>query len=350
MKEFTANPFGKGNNKLFPPKFQFTEEGVKLIQQGVFKGKEFFVKYADIKDVTINTPMLGFASILIRGGEFTSKDPISGFTNVEVKRMKELAMLGKENYQELLKELAKIDDDDVDEEEEENEDDEDSSIFGTFKSAFSSSPKSQSTETSVAASVGVSVTASVFVSDSASVTLAEVSSVTTSVVSVEAIELSCSGLFSLSFVNSITPTVIPAATSNPPTERTAFPAIDLKKDPPAAFAAVPAVDAPTPADDAAGTDDAAVPAVGAAGTDDAAVPAADAAGTDDTVDAGVSATAVAGAEAAGAAAVTAVATSVFEAPARKASLPRSTSSTASAEMPLKLEPFFCSSSAFALMF
>ena len=163
MKEFTANPFGKGNNKLFPPKFQFTEEGVKLIQQGVFKGKEFFVKYADIKDVTINTPMLGFASILIRGGEFTSKDPISGFTNVEVKRMKELAMLGKENYQELLKELAKIDDDDVDEEEddeeyddeeeEENEDDEDSSIFGTFKSAFSSSPKSQSTETSVAASV-----------------------------------------------------------------------------------------------------------------------------------------------------------------------------------------------------
>ena len=174
MKEFTANPFGKGNNKLFPPKFQFTEEGVKLIQQGVFKGKELFVKYADIRDVTINTPMLGFASILIRGGEFTSSDPISGFTNVEVKRMKELAKLGKENYQELLKELGKIDDDEADEdeddeeydneEENEDEDDEDSDILGSFISAFSSSPKPKSKEpkfkdTSVAASTVASPSA-----------------------------------------------------------------------------------------------------------------------------------------------------------------------------------------------
>ena len=101
MKEFKANPLGKGNNKLFPPKIQIHDEGVKYIQQGAFRGKEFLVPYSEISEVNISTPLIGFASVQIRGGKFSYLDPISGFTNAEAREIKELIELGKKDPKEL---------------------------------------------------------------------------------------------------------------------------------------------------------------------------------------------------------------------------------------------------------
>ena len=106
MKEFKANPLGKGNNKLFPPKIEIHNEGVRYLQQGVFNGKDFLVSFSDIKDVTISTPLIGFASIKIRGGKFSSLDAISGFTNYEVREMKKLIELGKTDSQQLQNEIG----------------------------------------------------------------------------------------------------------------------------------------------------------------------------------------------------------------------------------------------------
>lgn len=176
MKEFKANPLGKGNNKLFPPKIQILEEGVKYIQQGAFKGTEFLVPYSEIRDVNISTPFVGFASIEIYGGKFSRLDPISGFSNYEVREMKEYIELGKKDVKKLhavLSGKADIEDyedelddedDDVDEDEEEDSDEEDSDILGSFISAFSSSPKPKSKEpkskdTSVVASTVASPSA-----------------------------------------------------------------------------------------------------------------------------------------------------------------------------------------------
>lgn len=127
MKEFKANPLGKGNSKLFPPRIEIHEDGVRYIQQGVFNGKDIFVSYSDITDVKISTPMLGFASIRIYGGKFKWMDPISGFSNYEVREMRDLIELGRKNPQNLIKELNGEDwkDEEEDVEEEEDIDDED---------------------------------------------------------------------------------------------------------------------------------------------------------------------------------------------------------------------------------
>lgn len=132
MKEFKANPLGKGNNKLFPPKIQIHEDGVKYIQQGAFKAKEFLVPYSEIGGVDISTPLIGFASIEIYGGKFTSLDPIFGFTNSEVRKMKELIELGMKNPKKLRAELNyefEDEDEELDDEDEELEDEDEDEEF-----------------------------------------------------------------------------------------------------------------------------------------------------------------------------------------------------------------------------
>ena len=101
MKEFKPNPLGKGNNKLFPPIIEVHEDGVKYVQQGVFKSEEFLVPFSEIYDISISTPLLGFASIRIYGGKFSGKGVISGFNNSEVRELKELIELGKKDAQKL---------------------------------------------------------------------------------------------------------------------------------------------------------------------------------------------------------------------------------------------------------
>ena len=124
MKEFKANPLGKGNSKLFPPRIEIHEDGVRFIQQGVFKCQDLFVRYSDIKDVKIETPMFGFATIRIWGGQFKYMDPISGFSNYEVRQMRDLIELGRKNPKNLIKELNDEDWEDEEEKEDGNIDDE----------------------------------------------------------------------------------------------------------------------------------------------------------------------------------------------------------------------------------
>ena len=122
MKEFKANPLGMGNNKLFPPRIEIHENGVKYIQQGVFKGTEFLVPFSEIKDVSISTPFIGFGSIKIYGGKFSKIDAISGFTNDEVREIRDLIELGQKNPQNLIKALKDEEwEDEKDEEEEPDE-------------------------------------------------------------------------------------------------------------------------------------------------------------------------------------------------------------------------------------
>jgi len=137
MKEYKANPLGKGNNKLFPPKIEIHENGVKYIQQGVFSGNEFFVPFSEINGVSISTPLIGFASVKIYGGKFSYLDAISGFTNNEAREIQNLIELGRKNPENLIKELNDEDwdddededdedlDEDVEDEEDEDEDEED---------------------------------------------------------------------------------------------------------------------------------------------------------------------------------------------------------------------------------
>jgi hypothetical protein len=132
MKEFKANPLGKGNNKLFPPKIQILEEGVKYIQQGAFKGTEFLVPYSEIRDVNISTPFIGFASIEIYGGKFSRLDPISGFSNYEVREMKEYIELGKKDVKKLHAVLSgKADIEDYEDELDDDDDDIDDEVEST---------------------------------------------------------------------------------------------------------------------------------------------------------------------------------------------------------------------------
>lgn len=125
MKEFKANPLGKGNNKLFPPRIEIHENGVKYIQQGVFKGTEFLVPFSEIKDVSISTPFIGFGSIKIYGGKFSKLDAISGFTNDEVREIRDLIELGQKNPQNLIKALKDEDWEDEEDEDEDEYEDED---------------------------------------------------------------------------------------------------------------------------------------------------------------------------------------------------------------------------------
>lgn len=133
MKEFKTNPLGKGNNKLFPPIIEVHEDGVKFVQQGVFKSEEFLVPFSEIYDISISTPLLGFASIRIYGGKFSVKGDISGFNNSEVRELKELIELGKKDTQKLKSvlndtlSLYDIEDDD-DEDEDEYDDEEEKEL------------------------------------------------------------------------------------------------------------------------------------------------------------------------------------------------------------------------------
>ena len=105
MQTFRANPLGKGNSKLFPPRIEIHENGVKYIQQGAFKGKEFLVPFSEIEEISISTPMIGFASIKIWGGKFSSVSTISGFTNFQVRKMRDLIELAQKNHDKFLKRL-----------------------------------------------------------------------------------------------------------------------------------------------------------------------------------------------------------------------------------------------------
>ena len=79
-----------GGNRLFPSKIIIGDQGVTMRDPGLFSGKEKTIPYTRIS-VDIDCPFVGYSTISIETtGEGQIK--VHGFTNGEVKRMKELIL------------------------------------------------------------------------------------------------------------------------------------------------------------------------------------------------------------------------------------------------------------------
>lgn len=122
MKVFKASPLASGNNKINPPYYEFSEQGVKQVISGIFSKEERFDYYRDIDPVTIKTRLVGFCAITING--YHVHGEINGFYKSEVKEMKELVEIGKKDPQRLSARISETNDDDDEYEEEEEEEDE----------------------------------------------------------------------------------------------------------------------------------------------------------------------------------------------------------------------------------
>lgn len=93
---YTASRLSEGN-KVFPSKLIFDDNGVTFKVPSFFSGKETTIPYSRISSVNVESPFVGFSTIII---ETTGEGSISvhGFTKDEVKLMKEF-LLKKVNSQ-----------------------------------------------------------------------------------------------------------------------------------------------------------------------------------------------------------------------------------------------------------
>lgn len=80
-----------GGNRVFPSKIIIDDHSVTFKDPGFFSGKEKTIPYNRISSVDIDCPFVGYSTIII---ETTGEGQIRahGFTNGEVKRMKELIL------------------------------------------------------------------------------------------------------------------------------------------------------------------------------------------------------------------------------------------------------------------
>lgn len=91
MRTFVASRLADGN-KLFPPKITLKKNGIRVKIPGFWNGKEIFLYYEDISSVSVNTPMIGFATISFNAqGTFVR---VHGFTKAEVKIIKNVIDAG----------------------------------------------------------------------------------------------------------------------------------------------------------------------------------------------------------------------------------------------------------------
>ena len=90
METFTASRLTEGN-RVFPSKIILDEQGVTLKNPSLFSGREKTVPFNRISSVKIETPMIGFSTIII---ETTGEGRIAshGFSKDDVKRMKEIIL------------------------------------------------------------------------------------------------------------------------------------------------------------------------------------------------------------------------------------------------------------------
>ena len=90
MTTFIASRLTSGN-RFFPSKISIDEHSVTFKVPGIFSGKEKTIPYNRISSVDIDCPFVGYSTIII---ETTGEGQIRahGFTNGEVKRMKELIL------------------------------------------------------------------------------------------------------------------------------------------------------------------------------------------------------------------------------------------------------------------
>ena len=87
---YTASRLTEGN-KIFPSKIIFDDNGVTFRVPSFFSGKETTIPYSRISSVNVDTPFIGFSTIII---ETTGEGHISvhGFKKEEVIAMKELLL------------------------------------------------------------------------------------------------------------------------------------------------------------------------------------------------------------------------------------------------------------------
>jgi len=90
MQTFTASRLTSGN-RVFPSKITIDTIGVTLHDPGFFSGKEKTIPFSRISSVNIETPFVGFSSIVI---ETTGEGQIrlNGFKKSEVVEMKNLIL------------------------------------------------------------------------------------------------------------------------------------------------------------------------------------------------------------------------------------------------------------------
>lgn len=90
MNKFIASRITEGN-RVFPLQIIIDELGVTLINPSVLSGKEKTVPFSRISSVNIESPFVGYSTIII---ETTGEGKIlgHGFTKSEVRQMKELIL------------------------------------------------------------------------------------------------------------------------------------------------------------------------------------------------------------------------------------------------------------------
>lgn len=90
MKKYTASRLSEGN-KLFPCELLLDEMSVTLKLPGFLNGKETTIPMNRISSVDIETPLIGYSTIII---ETTGEAAIKahGFTKAEVTEMKTLLL------------------------------------------------------------------------------------------------------------------------------------------------------------------------------------------------------------------------------------------------------------------
>lgn len=95
MKRFTASPLASGNGKLNPPYFEFDTRGVKYVEPGLIKSKQYFYTYKELLSPDTEKKLVGFSSIYLCGHW------VKGFTRDSVDEMVRIVDAGKSNSPDL---------------------------------------------------------------------------------------------------------------------------------------------------------------------------------------------------------------------------------------------------------
>ena len=75
--EFTASRLSSGN-VLFPDKIILEEDGLIVRRPFIYSHKEIYIPYSEVSAITIDTQIVGFASIFIyaRGSSISNHDSV----------------------------------------------------------------------------------------------------------------------------------------------------------------------------------------------------------------------------------------------------------------------------------
>lgn len=90
MDTFTASRLAEGN-RIFPSRITIDKLGITLKVPGFFSGNEKTIPFSRVSSVDIDSPMVGYSSIIINTtGEGNIR--AHGFTKAEVVRMKAMIL------------------------------------------------------------------------------------------------------------------------------------------------------------------------------------------------------------------------------------------------------------------